>query len=103
MQPGPYRKRCKEPASGPGQCAVPVMMTTAYGTPTGTRDCSPLGSPTPCGSAHWQGAAAALLALRTRPLPQPTASSLVVESFLFDGSTDRRVFKPVPRQPIHGR
>ncbi len=50
------------------------MMRDGRGTGPGT-------------AAHWeaqppvvaQGAAAAL---RTRPLPQPTASSLVVESFL---------------------
>jgi hypothetical protein len=50
--------------------------------------CTSHTSPGPGTAAHWeaqppvvaQGAAAAL---RTRPLPQPTASSLVVASFFF--------------------
>jgi hypothetical protein len=51
-------------------------------------------------AAHWeaqppvvaQGAAAAL---RTRPLPQPTASSLVVDSFFLAARLDPRCKHPL--------
>jgi hypothetical protein len=65
-------------ADGPVQrVAEKVRVREGYGRGTG-----------PGTAAHWeaqppvvaQGAAAAL---RTRPLPQPTASSLVVASFFF--------------------